>query len=717
MIKKLTKILLFILVLLEIATVALFFVFKNEDVRIWVLEKSLPVIYKKSGYEITISNPASKSLSDWQFGEIIVKKDNHQLIEIKNLATQFNLKKLLTDHQFIINSLNIDYVEFDSSSFAQQRKVSAKTSSNQSKPPLAFQIKSFQIDVLQIKISTPSNNQKYFLAGDVAFFIKEFPLVFNLKAKNLDGIDVATEISTRAIDDDNLQINGTLTHKNGVINLDGTIQKERLDATIKINKFPIGLIAGWFGYNISGDIFSSLKISGAYLNPKIEGAFVLPIIYKKLPLKITGSGKYQNHQMAFDIESELNLKGLNIFLQNDKQKISGLVTAQLAIIGSTSQPKFSGKVTIKNAAYQNWQIGLAINNLQSIISLKGNQINIDKFSGNDKKTGKISLTGKIDLDQKLVDLNLQLEKAQIINRSDINGKASGILTLEGNFENLELYGNVVVRPLSLILDRLSTNQINTLEITEANKKQDLAVDNFMPNINLKINLKSDKQAYLIGKGLNAELKGEVKIYGDIKNPQYGGSFETIGGRYDLLGKKFILQDGKVEFQGDYFQFMIPAIYSGKDLEITAKIYGDSRDFKLDLSSIPAMSTNDIISNILFGKSSLSINPIQAIRIAKAMNDIKNPNQSSFDPIDSTRNFLKVDNLEFDSEETEAGKTVSVGVGKYVSEKVYIEFQKSNDPNQALKGNVEVEITPSLNLKSSSDSQNSGSVEVEWKRDY
>ncbi len=717
MIKKLTKILLFILILLEIATVALFFVFKNEDVRIWVLEKSLPVIYKKSGYEITISNPASKSLSDWQFGEIIVKKDNHQLIEIKNLATQFNLKKLLTDHQFIINSLNIGYIEFDSSSFAQQRKVLAKTSSKQSKPPLAFQIKSFQIDVLQIKSSTLRNNQKYFLAGNLAFFTKEFPLAFNLKAKSLDGIDVAAEISTRAIDNDNLQINGVLTHKNGIINLDGKIQKEQLATTIKINKFPIELIANWFGYDIVGNISSSLKISGAYLNPKIEGAFVLPIIYKKLPLQITGSGKYQNQQMVFEVESGLNLKDLNIFLQTNEQKISGLASAHLTIIGDTSHPKISGKVTIKNATYQNWQIGLAINNLQSALSLQDNQINIDEFSGSDGVAGKISLAGKIDLDQKLVNLGLKLEKTQIINRSDINGKASGKLTLKGNFETLNLDGDVAVRPLSLILNWFSSNQINTLETTDANKKQDLATDNFMPNINLNINLKLDRQGYLIGKGLNAELKGEVKIHGDIKNPQYGGNFQTIGGRYDLLGKKFILQAGKVEFQGDYFQFIIPAIYSSKDLEITAKIYGDSKDFKLDLTSVPSMPPNDIISNILFGKSSLSINPIQAIRLAKAMNDIKNPNQSSFDPIDSTRNFLKVDNLEFDSEETEAGKTLSVGVGKYVSEKVYVEFKKSNDPNQALQGNVEIEITPSLNLKSSSDSQNSGSVGVEWKRDY
>ncbi len=705
-----------ILLFLEIAAVALFFVFKNEDARIWVLEKSLPIIYQKSGYEITILNPTSKTLSNWKFEEIVIRQDNLQLLRIQNFAIDFDFKKLLRSRQIIVNNLNVGYIEINSSYFAQHKNPSKQIAAKKSQP-IALEIQSFQIDVLQITNPILVNNQKYFLAGDIAFFTKEFPLVFNLKAKSLDGVDVATEISTRPIDDKNLRISGILTHKNGTINLSGLIQKEHFDAAIKIKKFPIELIAGWFGYDIAGNISSSLKISGEYLNPKIEGAFSLPIIYQKLPLQITGSGKYQNQQMALEVESGLNLGGLNIFLQTNQQKISGLAKARLTITGNISQPKISGKATINNAHYQNWQIGLAINNLQSAISLKDNQINIDKFVGDDGKNGKISLTGNINLDQELVNLNLKLEKIQLINRSDINGKASGKLSLNGNFENLNLHGNIDVRPLSIMLNRLSTNQINTLEITEAGKKQNNAGNNFMPNINLNINLKSHKQAYLIGKGLNAELKGEIKIYGNIQNPQYGGNFQTIGGRYDLLGKKFILQNGKVEFQGDYFQFIIPAIYSSKNLEITAKIYGDSKDFKLDLSSTPSMPTSDIISHILFGKSSLSINPIQAIRLAKAMNDIKNPNQSSFDPIDSTKNLLGVDNLEFDSEETESGQTMSVGVGKYVSEKVYVEFKKSNDPNQALQGNVEIEITPSLNLKSNSDSQNLGNIGLEWKKDY
>jgi autotransporter translocation and assembly factor TamB len=717
MIKKISKTLLFILLILEITSVGLFFVFKSQNVRLWVLEKSLPIIHHKSGYKITITNPISKSLSNWQFGEIVVKKNNEQLIKTKNLTISFNLKNLPTKHQLIITNLDIGYLEINSSNFSQLEKSTTKNQQLLKLNPLAFEIESFQIDVLKIQTNNVAiKNQKYLLSGNVAFLTKKFPLVLNLKAKNLDGINAKTEISSTPIDNNTLRIAGFLNHKNGAINLDGKIYKEQIDATVKIKKFPIESVSNWFGYDISGNIGSDLKISGNYSNPKINGNFILPIIYKNLPLKITGSGEYKKQKINLKVESGLNLKNLDIFLPTKTQKISGLAKANLDIAGDISKPQISGKIIINNGNYQNWDIGLAINNLESNISLKNNQIIINQFTANNGKDGKVALNGGIDLNQKFVDLNLKLEKAQIINRSDINGKADGSLALKGNFDNLQLYGNVDVRPLSLILNRLSSNEINSLEITEVNKKQNYIENNFIPNVNLDIHLKSDKQAYLIGKGLNAQLKGEIKIYGDIKSPQYAGSFQTIGGRYDLLGKRFILQNGKVEFQSDSFQFIIPATYSKKDLEINAKIYGNNEDFKIDLSSTPAMTTNDIISNILFGKSSLSINPLQAIRLAQTLNDINN-NQSSFDPIHSTKNLLKLDNLEFDSEETDKGKTVSVGVGKYISEDVYVELQKSSDPAQFLKGSIEIEITPHLSLKSDGNSENLGSIGLEWKKDY
>lgn len=719
MIKKIAKTLIIIFFTLAMVSLIVLLMLKNDYLRVWVLEKSLPIISQKSGYEITVIKPESKDLENWRFAEIIVKKNNQQLLKIKNLAIEYNFKQLLYS-KIVVNSLTAKQVVVNSTNFNNTGELSANTNIEHKKSnPIPFAIQFFQIDILQIQNSIFTNQQKYFLAGNIAFLTKQFPLVFNLTAKSLSGIPVVAKITSKSIDDDNLKISGILTHKNGTIKLDGVLQKEKLDVAVQINKLPIELIAGWFGYDIKGDISSNLKVYNNYLNPIIEGDFNLPIIYQKLPVEITGSGKYQDKNITVNLGSQINLKYINKLLRADEHKISGIIKAQINIAGAISQPQISGKVRIDNGYYKNWQTGFVINNLWSEIDLQNGDIKITKFSSNDGLDGKMVLLGEVNLNSKLVDLTLKLERAKIINRPDINGKASGNLTLKGDFKNLNLAGDINIRPLTLILDKFSSNQINTLDITEANhnKEQDRIDNNSLPQIGLNINLKSDKQAYLIGKGLGAELQGKIRIYGNINHPQYGGNFQTISGRYNLLGKKFVLQTGTVEFQGDYFQFIIPAVYNGKNLEITAKIYGDSKDFKLDLSSNPTMSVNDIVSNILFGKSSLSINPLQAIRLAKAMNDIANPTQSSFDPVEATKNILKVDNLTFDSKETDAGKAVNVGVGKYVTENLYIEFEKSTDPNQLLQSNIQLGITPNLSINSSGNSENMQNIGIEWRKDY
>lgn len=72
----------------------------------------------------------------------------------------------------------------------------------------------------------------------------------------------------------------------------------------------------------------------------------------------------------------------------------------------------------------------------------------------------------------------------------------------------------------------------------------------------------------------------------------------------------------------------------------------------------------------------------------------------------------------DSEENEAGdKGVKVGAGKYLSENVYLELERSSDPTHPWQGNILIELTPSISLESTTGGAKGGSAELLWKRDY
>jgi hypothetical protein len=61
--------------------------------------------------------------------------------------------------------------------------------------------------------------------------------------------------------------------------------------------------------------------------------------------------------------------------------------------------------------------------------------------------------------------------------------------------------------------------------------------------------------------------------------------------------------------------------------------------------------------------------------------------------------------------------VNVGIGKYLTEKVYLELGRTPNPSQPWKGNLEIELTPSINLESSTGGRKGiEGAKLKWKRD-
>lgn len=105
-----------------------------------------------------------------------------------------------------------------------------------------------------------------------------------------------------------------------------------------------------------------------------------------------------------------------------------------------------------------------------------------------------------------------------------------------------------------------------------------------------------------------------------------------------------------------------------------------------------------------------------MRLAQAVRELTGKS-SGFDPIASTRDALQLDNLTVDSANTESGSGVSVGVGKYINERVYVELERAADAAQPWQGSIEVELTPKLVLEGSMDDVGGASVDLKWKYDY
>lgn len=239
----------------------------------------------------------------------------------------------------------------------------------------------------------------------------------------------------------------------------------------------------------------------------------------------------------------------------------------------------------------------------------------------------------------------------------------------------------------------------------------------MPVLSLDLTIRADQQAFIRYRGLEAELAGKIDLNGPVSNITYHGAFKTVRGHFDIFGKRFKLERGEVGFSNQVATILIIGVYSKKETEIRAEVTGIGDKFTLKLTSIPSLPEEEILAQLIFGKDRQQITALQAVQLASAVNTLKGGG-GGFDPIGSTRDLLGVDTLTVDSEENEAGdKGVKVGAGKYLSENVYLELERSSDPTHPWQGNILIELTPSISLESTTGGAKGGSAELLWKRDY
>ena len=350
---------------------------------------------------------------------------------------------------------------------------------------------------------------------------------------------------------------------------------------------------------------------------------------------------------------------------------------------------------------------------------------IIRASASDGDKGILSLEGRgqwqdspADLE---VDLVLRAADAHLLRRYDMDGTANGILTLTGDNRELFLSGTLNIIPFTLSLEALLQEDIPTLRISNDNDqahRQQVSREKWrmLPEINLNVELAADQQAFLRGPGLEAELQGKILIQGKYPDSIYRGNFRTVRGFVRILGKRFDLVGGEVRLEDEIFSLLIPGVYRGSDLEVRAELSGTLDELQLDLSSSPAYPEDEIISRLLFNKSSQDISPLQAVRLANAITMLRSGGKPLFDPLGQIQKVLTVDSLNV--EDTESGEGVQLGVGKYIHEKVYVEVETGTGAGEPWQGNIQIELLPNLNLENSVNGESGfGNIELQWKRDY
>lgn len=228
---------------------------------------------------------------------------------------------------------------------------------------------------------------------------------------------------------------------------------------------------------------------------------------------------------------------------------------------------------------------------------------------------------------------------------------------------------------------------------------------------IDITLRAPSQIFVRGRGLDAELGGELRLTGTSADVQPVGEFDLIRGRLDILGKRLTLTEGRVSLRGAFDPYLrFAAVSQSDDITVTINVIGPASAPEVTFTSSPALPEDEVLARLLFGRSISDISALQALRLAAAVRTLAGKGGDGI--VGNLRKNFGLDDLDLTTNED---GEASLSVGKYISENIYTDVNVGADGDTEI--NLNLTISPSVTARGTVGSDGESTIGIYFERDY
>ncbi len=442
-------------------------------------------------------------------------------------------------------------------------------------------------------------------------------------------------------------------------------------------------------------------------------------------------------------DSDLRISGVsdaaiaNPFLR--VRSVEGPVSFDLRLAGPPALESLTGTVNLNGARLSDPNLGLSIDPLQATANLQNGLVNLD-VRGTVGAGGTLRVTGPVDLRGGSPELNLQAELNSVVLRNpdlyqttadgtvSITGRAaegpliSGRILLEQTEFRIPTSGLGGARAIPDITHlgeppavRATRARAGLLPFPSADSRlAGLAGPPATPPAvaaRLDLVIDAPNQVFVRGRGIDAELGGQIRLTGTARNIIPIGQLELIRGRVDLLGRRFTMTEGLIELQGSLVPVIRLVAETQRD-NITTRIIidGEIRDPDITFESNPQLPEEEVLSQLLFGRGLDSISALQAAQLANAIAVLAGRGSEGI--VSNLRDSVGLDDLDLTTDEE---GDISVRAGKYLSDNLYTDVQVEADGTSKI--NLNLDVSQELTARGSVGSDGDSTVGLFYERDY
>ncbi|MDX8479663.1 translocation/assembly module TamB domain-containing protein [Mesorhizobium sp. VK24D] len=541
---------------------------------------------------------------------------------------------------------------------------------------------------------------------------------------------------------------------------------QTLDINANLARVPVSLANSFSpGLDAAGSISGTVKVSGAPASPAVAFNVNASAVQTSQTrgaglggMNVTSSGTFAANKLAFDANisdgAGLGLKGggtvttagaptlaldfngkvpfsfLAAKLAAQGLALNGTANVDVQVRGPASSPVISGKVTTSGARLIDARSGLAVNDIAADVSIGGGVARINRLTGTLSTRGSLSASGTVGITPAQgfpADLSIKLTDGRYTDGRVVTANLGGDLTIKGPLVSAPVIaGTINLAKTVITVPEKLPGSLSALDVKHKNapravRAQDKALNpptssgggNGGSGLVLDVTVNAPNQIFIQGRGLDAELGGSLKLTGPASAPQAIGTFTLQRGRLTILAKRLTFTEGTVGFQGSLVPYLnLTATTTTSSATVTIVVSGEATNPKFTFSSVPALPEDEVLAQLIFGRSMSNLSPLQIAQLADAAAQLAGVGGST-SLLENLRSAIGFDDLDVTTDE-KGGTAVSAG--KYLNDRTYVTIQKGDKPGSG-KATIDLNVGRGVKLRGEANDAGEAKGGVFYEREY
>jgi translocation and assembly module TamB len=408
-------------------------------------------------------------------------------------------------------------------------------------------------------------------------------------------------------------------------------------------------------------------------------------------------------------------------------RIAGVIRTTARITGTVGNPAIHGDMRLSGGSYEGAATGTVLRKIDAHVKFTGDAAKLASLTANDGATGRLSGTGsmKFGIGSASTDnVVIKLDRFAALRHPAAEAVVTGEIGLSGSTDAPHLTGRLTVYKGDIRIPEKLPEQVVELDVVEINGDAAQVANRSTPEepslaktfpVSLDLVLKFPNRTFVRGRGLESEWKGDLMVSGKSDAPIIRGKLQAIRGTFAFAGKTFRLKSGSVFFPTSAAEPEIQATAEAtlNDLVARVEISGNVSNPAIKISSDPELPQEDVLAQILFGKTTGQLSAIQAAQLAATAATLSGAGGAGI--MDKVRQTLGVDVLNVEAGEGD-NRSASLKAGKYLTEEIFLSVTQGTQPGSQKVG-VEVQILPNITVESDISGTADSNIGLNWKWDY